>query len=212
MTQSGHCISELFARDIDARFFSLYANKKSFRPDRYRRSSGGGSHFRADGPRRKARWIGSESPDGLLRWKLQKCDESRIQRSSLQRFHIAAACQILATMFVHEIVDRRGIIRHPLIVGNLDVCDHIYCHRLAPCGWSSIRARPTFVESQCPFSDNRPGRWRICLRVDEAWFVLAGRFCNVGARQMNQASAMTDGNNAARYATKKRISIALSER
>jgi hypothetical protein len=58
-------------------------------------------------------WIGSESPDGLLRWKRQKCDESRIQRPSLQRLHIAAACQILATMFVHEFMDRCGIIRHP---------------------------------------------------------------------------------------------------
>src|SRR5262245_8439984 len=63
---------------------------------------------------RRVFWIGSESIDGLLRWKLQKCDESRIQRFALQRLHIAAACQILATMFVHEMMDRRGIVRHPL--------------------------------------------------------------------------------------------------
>jgi hypothetical protein len=37
--------------------------------------------------------------------------------------------------------------------------------------------------------------------------VLAGRFFNVDARQMNQASAMTDGNNAARYASKKILII-----
>src|SRR5262245_52342181 len=62
------------------------------------------------------------------RWKLQECNKGGIQRLAFQRLHVPAACQVLAAMFVYNVVHRSRVCRHPPIVSYLDVCDHVNSH------------------------------------------------------------------------------------
>src|SRR4051794_26412700 len=64
------------------------------------------------------------------RWKLQKCNKRGIQRLAFQRLDVPAASQVLAAMFVHNIVHRSRVRRHPSIVSHHDVCDHVNSHCL----------------------------------------------------------------------------------
>ena len=42
--------------------------------------------------------------DCFRRWKLQKCNKGGIKRLALQRLYVPAACQVLASVFVHNVV------------------------------------------------------------------------------------------------------------
>ena len=66
--------------------------------------------------------------DCFRRWKLQKCNKGGIKRLALQRLYVPAACQVLASVFVHNVVHRSRVFRHPTIVRHLDVCDQVNRH------------------------------------------------------------------------------------
>src|SRR5215831_7967656 len=72
--------------------------------------------------------ISGEGLDGVCRGEFHKRDHGGVQRLALKRPHIAAACQIPATMLVYEFVHRSGVARHPSVVRHLDICDHVNWH------------------------------------------------------------------------------------
>src|SRR5262245_24407460 len=62
------------------------------------------------------------------RRKLPRRNKGGIQRLAFQRLHVPAACQVLAAMFVHNVVHGSRVCRHPPIVSYLDACDHVNSH------------------------------------------------------------------------------------
>src|SRR3954471_20099438 len=79
---------------------------------------------------RCVRGIGQKVVRLLCGGKSHDGDQGGIESGALQRGYVAAPRQIFTAVLVHNGVDRSRIIRHPFVVGDLDVGDQKRSHAI----------------------------------------------------------------------------------